>query len=146
PLKEISMSYQAHLRVSAGIFLSATWVIFFALVSQGQGRPASKIVSPREHFGFELGADRKLADWSELTAYFNLLGRQSNRVKVQQLGKTTEGRPFLLVTISAPQNLARLEEYRQIQLRLSDPRITAEPDAQKLIAQGKTILAITCNI
>ncbi|HEY7180544.1 MAG TPA: hypothetical protein VIC84_03945 [Blastocatellia bacterium] len=31
-------------------------------------------------------------------------------------------------------------------MRLSDPRITSEMDAQKLIAQGKTILAITCNI
>jgi hypothetical protein len=140
------MFYQAHLRVWARALLSATWLTLFALISHGQSRPASKIVSPREHFGFELGEDRKLADWSQLTAYFNLLGRQSDRVKVQELGKTTEGRPFLLVTISSPQNLARLEEYRQIQLRLSDPRITAEPDAQKLIAQGKTILAITCNI
>jgi zinc carboxypeptidase len=140
------VSYQAYSRTLAVAFLSATWLVFFTLVSYGQSRPAPKIVSPREHFGFDLGEDRKLADWSELTAYFNLLGRQSDRVKVQELGKTTEGRPFLLVTISAPQNLARLEEYRQIQLRLSDPRITTEPDAQKLIAQGKTILAITCNI
>jgi hypothetical protein len=142
------MSYQAHLRALAGIFLSATWLVFLASVSQGQSqsRPASKIISPREHFGFELGEDRKLADWNQLTAYFNLLGRQSDRVKVQELGKTTEGRPFLLVAISASQNLARLEDYRQIQLRLSDPRVMAEPEAQKLIARGKTILAITCNI
>ncbi|HEY8460002.1 MAG TPA: M14 metallopeptidase family protein, partial [Blastocatellia bacterium] len=140
------MSHQSYLRAWAGALLSATWLTLFALVAYGQERPASKIISPQEHFGFELGEDRKLADWGQLTAYFHLLGRQSDRVKVQELGKTTEGRPFLLVTISSPQNLARLEEYRQIQLRLSDPRITAEADARKLIAQGKTILAITCNI
>jgi hypothetical protein len=101
------MYYQARLRVLARIFLSATWLTVFALVSYGQVRPASKIVSPREHFGFELVEDRKLADWSQLTAYFHWLGRQSDRVKVQELGKTTEGRPFLPVTISGPQNLAR---------------------------------------
>jgi hypothetical protein len=105
------MSYQSHLRVLARIFLSATWLVVIALASHGQSHsnPASKIVSPREHFGFELGEDRKLADWSQLTAYFDLLGGQSDRVKVQELGKTTEGRPFLLAPISAPQNLARLE-------------------------------------
>jgi hypothetical protein len=144
------MSHQVHLRVFTRILLSVTWLICLTLASQGRGqshdKPASKIVSPREHFGFELGEDRKLADWKQLADYFHLLGRQSDRVKVQELGKTTDGRPFLLVTISAPRNLARLEEYRQIQLRLSDPRITAELAAQKLIAQGKTILAITCNI
>jgi hypothetical protein len=67
------MSYQAHLRVWARALLSATWLTLFALISHGQSRPASKIVSPREHFGFELGEDRKLADWSQLMAYFNLL-------------------------------------------------------------------------
>lgn len=140
------MFHQALLRESTRILLSATCLTFFFLTSVGQSRPASKVVSPREQFGFEIGEDRKLADWAQLTAYFNLLGRQSDRVKVQELGKTTEGRPFLLVTISSPQNLSRLEEYRQIQLRLSDPRVTSEPEAQKLIARGKTILAITCNI
>ncbi|HEY7180545.1 MAG TPA: hypothetical protein VIC84_03950 [Blastocatellia bacterium] len=108
------MSHQVHLRAFARILLSATWMIFLALAVQGQSRTASKIVSPREHFGFDLGEDKKLADWAQLTAYFNLLGRQSDRVKVEELGKTTEGRPFLLVTISSPRNLARLEEYRRI--------------------------------
>lgn len=129
------------------LLLWAACLVFLVTTSMGQGaqgRPA--VISPQEHFGFELGEDRKLADWKQLTDYFHLLARQSDRVKVEELGKTTEGRPFLLVTISAPQNLARLEEYRQIQLRLSDPRITNESEAQKLIARGKTILAITCNI
>jgi hypothetical protein len=126
--------------------LTAVCFAGFAIALQSRAHTAPAITAPQAFFGFELGADRKLADWKQLTEYFNLLGRQSDRIKTQELGKTTEGRPFLLVAISAPQNLARLEEYRRIQLRLSDPRVTPEPEAQKLIAQGKTILAITCNI
>ncbi len=137
---------QAFTRLATGFIAAVLGFVLSALILEKGGSAAPAITTPRDFFGFELGADRKLADWKQLTEYFQLLGRQSDRVRVQELGKTTEGRPFLLVTISAPQNLTRLEEYRQIQLRLSDPRITADAEAQKLIARGKTVLAITCNI
>lgn len=137
------MSRQLHVHFISKLILTA---ICYAAIVNTVSAQTRAISTPREFFGFELGADRKLADWNQLTEYFNQLDRQSDRIKTQELGKTTEGRPFLLVAISAPQNLARLEEYRQIQLRLSDPRITSDAEAQKLIAQGKTILAITCNI
>src|SRR5579871_3427092 len=78
--------------------------------------------TPEAHFGFRLGTDRKLADWKELTSFFEQLGKTSDRVKFADLGKTTEGRPFVMLTISSPANLAKLERYRTIQERLSDPR------------------------
>jgi hypothetical protein len=104
------------------------------------------ITSPTEAFGFQPGADRKLADWKELTAYFKKLSTESNRVRYEEVGKTTEGRPFVTVTISAPENLAKLEHYKQIQARLADPRKTTPEEAKQLIAEGKTVLVVTCNI
>ncbi|MGZ5926431.1 MAG: M14 family metallopeptidase [Rhizomicrobium sp.] len=104
------------------------------------------ITSPEEAFGFKPGTDRKLADWAQLTAYYKKLSTQSNRVRYEELGKTTEGRPFVAVTISAPENIAHLDHYLDIQRRLSDPRITSPEQAKKLIAEGKTILAVTANI
>lgn len=104
------------------------------------------IISPEEAFGFKPGTDRKLADWAELTAYFKKLSTQSNRVRYEEAGKTTEGRPFITVTISAPENLAHLDRYKEIQRKLADPRQTSPEEAKSLIAQGKTVLVVTCNI
>jgi len=108
--------------------------------------PAKHITSPTEAFGFQPGADRKLADWKELTAYFQKLGTESNRVRFEEVGKTTEGRPFITVTISAPDNIAKLAHYKQIQSKLADPRITTPEEAKQLVSEGKTILVVTCNI
>ena len=42
----------------------------------------------------------------------------------QELGKTTEGRPYIAATIAAPETLRQLDHYREIQARLADPRKT----------------------
>jgi len=107
---------------------------------------AKHVTSPTEAFGYELGTDRKLADWKELTAYYKKLSTESDRIRYEELGKTTEGRPFVAVTISAPENLAHLDHYLDIQRRLADPRITSPEEAKKLVAEGKAIVAITANI
>src|ERR1700738_3068816 len=104
------------------------------------------ITSPEQAFGFKPGTDRKLADWKELTAYFQKLAAESDRVHYEEVGKTTEGRPFVAVTISSADNIARLEEYRKIQTALADPRVTNAEQAKQLIARGKTVLVVTCNI
>jgi len=104
------------------------------------------ITPPEAAFGFKPGTDRKLADWKELTAYFKKLSTESDRIRYEELGKSTEGRPFIALTISAPENLAHLEDYRKIQYALADPRVTSEAQAKELIARGKTILVVTCNI
>jgi Zinc carboxypeptidase len=104
------------------------------------------ITSPEEAFGFKPGTDRKLADWNQLTAYYKKLSTESDRIRYEELGKTTEGRPFVALTISAPENLSHLHHYLEIQRKLADPRITSPEEAKKLIAEGKTILAVTANI
>ena len=110
------------------------------------GAQTMHITSPREQFGFEPGTDRKLADWSELTAYYQKLASQSDRVRYQELGKTMEGRPFVMLTISSAENLQHLDEYKEIAQRLADPRTTTPEQAKDLIARGKTVMIITFNI
>lgn len=104
------------------------------------------LTSPEAAFGFKPGTDRKLTDWSELTAYFKKLSTESDRIRYEEVGKTTEGRPFITVTISAPENLAHLAHYQEIQRKLADPRTTTPEEAKSLIAEGKTVLVVTCNI
>jgi len=105
-----------------------------------------EILSPQEHLGFLVGTDKKLADWPEIVEYFNKIGETSPRVIVERLGETTEGNPFIVATISSPENLTRLEELREIQLKLSNPADLSEEEAEKLIEQGKTVVLITCSI
>jgi hypothetical protein len=104
------------------------------------------IMSPREFFGFEIGEDRKLARWDKIVEYFKHLAENSNRIKVVELGKTTEGNPFILAYISSPENLKRLEEYRQISYRLANPRGLSDEEASKLAKMGKAVVAITNSL
>ena len=108
----------------------------------------ANVPPPRDVIGFTPGDDRKLASWAQIVDYFKKLERASDRVKFQELGKTTLGRPFVLATISSPANLARLERFKEIQHKLADPRIFKSDDvaAEKLIAEGRTIVLITCGI
>ena len=80
--------------------------------------------TPEEYFGFEIGADKKLARWDGILEYLTLVGDQSDRIKIDTLGSTTLGNPFLSVTISSPANLARLEEIRYESKLIADGRIT----------------------
>jgi SecDF, P1 head subdomain/Zinc carboxypeptidase len=108
----------------------------------------SRVPAPRDVIGFTPGEDRKLASWSTIVDYFKQLERASDRVMFQELGKTTLGRPFVLATISSPRNLAKLERFKEIQRKLADPRTfnSNDAEAEKLIADGRTIVLITCGI
>ena len=110
---------------------------------------SSKVPRPETVLGFKVGEDRKLAKWEQFVAYFKRLTETSDRIKLDELGKTTLGRPFVAATISSPENLKRLDEFKQIQLRLSDPRLlttSTEAGIADLIHAGKTIVVITCSI
>jgi hypothetical protein len=109
--------------------------------------PSSAVPAPKDVLGFTPGDDRKLASWASIVEYFRRLSASSNRVKFEELGKTTLGRPFVLATISSPENLANLDKFKGIQRKLADPRgIGSDDEARKLITEGLTIVLITCGI
>src|SRR5262249_3965687 len=66
--------------------------------------------------------DRKLASWAKVVEYFQKLAAASDRVKFEEIGKSTMGAPFVYVTISSPENLSHLDDYKRIQNQLADPR------------------------
>jgi len=106
----------------------------------------SGILSPKEYLGFPVGTDKKLADWPQIVEYFKRLGEASPRILVETLGETTEGNPFILATISSQENLSKLEELREVQLRLSNPVGLSDAEAAELMEKGKTVVLITCSI
>src|SRR5437588_5541683 len=74
-------------------------------------RPAVNVPAPREVIGFAPGDDRHLASWSQIVDYFKRLAQTSNRLRLEDLGKTTLGRPFVVAVISSPANLAKLDRF-----------------------------------
>ena len=106
----------------------------------------AQIPSPKSFLGFEPADDKKVADWKQITEYFGKLDKASPRVTVQEFGKTTLGKPMIVAFISAPQNLTQLSKYKQISQKLADPRKIKPNETQSLVANGKTIVAISCSI
>ena len=93
------------------------------------------------------GEDRTIADWSQITNYFERLDRASDRVSVQTLGQSTLKRPLIVAFISARENILALAKYKEIQQQLADPRkITQEAQRDRLLADGKVVVTISCSI
>jgi len=102
--------------------------------------------SPAASLGFEPGADSLLADWKQLSGYMNRLAQQSRYVRVDTLGRTTEGRPFLLMAITAPQNQERLADIKRAQALLADPRRLSDARLADIRAKQPAVILISNNI
>jgi hypothetical protein len=119
-------------------------VVLIALLSITPSLAAAP--SPSEFLGIEIGADRVLADYRQIASYFRMLDRESPRVELVSLGKTTLGEEMLMAVISSEQNIARLPRLKEISARLADPRGLSEAEAAALIEEGRAIVLVTCNI
>ena len=121
-------------------------LLFAAGAALGHGAWAAAVPSPESFFGQRMGADHLVLDWDRVVSYFQALEKGSDRIRVTELGKSTEGRPLIAAAIAQPETLRSLDRYREIQRRLADPRLTPESDAEKLAAEGKSVVLITCSI
>lgn len=110
------------------------------------GAQTGPIPTPESVLGFHPGQDRRLADWDEVLAYLQRLDEASDRVRVDEVGRTTQDRPFVVATVTSESNHRFLEEIRQTNLRLADPRGLSAEDAERLVARGKTIVAMAFSI
>ena len=100
----------------------------------------SAVTSPEKFFGFQLGADRKMARWDKIVEYYNLIEKQSGgKMKVINMGPTMNGNPFLMVIITSPKNLANIDTIKKNNLTIVNPHSTPEAEIKKLIATGKVI-------
>jgi hypothetical protein len=122
--------------------LSAFVVLILPTLMAAQ-RP---IPTPASIIGFEPGTDRKLPTWQQVTDYFTALDQASDRVQVRTLGKTVQGRPFLVAFISDPTTLGNLERFRGIQRKLMDPTLRRPAEKELLVNDGKTVILITSSI
>src|SRR5918993_1111879 len=131
-------------------------VIALALLALSSGRMTAQrfdfaqgeqsVPHPDSYFGFKIGSDGELARYPKILEYFQLVAKQTNRVKYEELGKTTMGNSYPLLRISSPENLAKFDRLVEINRRLADPRGLSEAEAEKLAAEGKPFYFIFATI
>src|ERR1700688_3762874 len=102
-----------------------------ALLLQGQ------VATPEKFFGHQLGADKKMARCDKIVEYFSVLEKESGgKMKVNNMGPSTMGNPFLMVIITSPSNQAKIERLRQVNLQLSDTRGLTDTQVKALVTEG----------
>lgn len=120
----------------------------FALVIVSLTSPArtADLPTPESFAGHAIGAEGKLVRWERIVEYMRLADGASERIAVREIGKTTLGNPFLLVLVSSPANLARLDEIQARQKKLAYPYDLGEDEVSRIAAAGPAVLLITSNI
>ncbi len=106
----------------------------------------AQVPTPESVLGFRVGQDGMLASWRQIGDYFTRLALASSKVRVDTLGASTQGRPFLLVTITDPANHARREAILAGQRRLADPRTLDAAEEAALVRRQPAVILISCSI
>jgi hypothetical protein len=101
---------------------------------------------PEKFLGHRVGEDRKLADYTQIRAYFEKLAQESNKLKLFTIGESVLKKPMIMAAISTPENLAKLDRWKEITHKLRDPRVTPVDEARRLAKEGKVIVLITCSL
>ncbi len=101
-----------------------------------------QVTTPQEQFGFELGADYHLANYQQLTAYWQKLAQQSERMTLERIGTTAEGRPMWMAIITSPENHRNLGRYKEISKRLALARDLSDDQARALASEGRAVVWI----
>ncbi len=118
------------------IFLGGVFLLAFATIQ------AQTIPSPKSHFGFNIGDNYHLATFTQTEAYFKKLAAASNKVKLQVIGKTEEGRNQYMLIVSDPSNIKQLDKYKSISQKMARAEDLSEDDAKQLAKDGKSVVWI----
>ena len=103
---------------------------------------ATRVTSPEEQFGHEIGADYVLPNYVELTEYWEVLASESDRMVLEVIGQTEEGRDQLMATITSPANHRNLGRYKEIAERLAHAEGVSEADARAMADEGRAVVWI----
>ena len=98
------------------------------------------VTTPEQQFGHRIGADYVLPDYTQFVDYWQKLARESDRMVLDTIGLSAEGRPQLMAIITAPENHRNLERYQDIARRLALAEGLTDDQARQLAAQGRAVV------
>jgi hypothetical protein len=94
-------------------FLSVFTFILISIISNAQ------LKSPESFLGYKVG-ERFTPHWQLVNYFRHAAESAADMVKLQEYGKTNEGRPLVLTYISTPENIRNLEHIRRNNLRVAN--------------------------
>jgi hypothetical protein len=121
--------------------LAAALSMLATSITAAQTRPPV-VTTPKQFFGFNIGDDYNLATYTQFVQYWQKIDKESNRMRVIEIGKTEEGRTELAAIVTAPENFARLDRYKQIAQQLHRARGLSDDQARALAKEGKAVVWI----
>jgi hypothetical protein len=103
---------------------------------------AQNVPSPKSHFGFNIGDNYQLANYTQTESYLQKLAAASNKMKLQSIGTTEEGRTQYMVIVSDPANLSKLAKYKSISQQMARAEGLSDAEAHQLANEGKAVVWI----
>ncbi len=106
------------------------------------GNPRPNITTPRQSIGFNMGDDYMLVNYDQIETYLKKLATESDRMKLVDIGPTEEGRRQYMVIVSSPENMKKLDHYKEISAKLSHADNLTDDQAHALAEEGKSVVWI----
>ena len=107
---------------------------------------SAQLPTPESFIGHPVGADRQLAPYEKVLEYLRLVAASSDRVSVDEVGKSTLDNDMVAMVLTSEENQQNLERYREISQRLANPDRLSTEEARALSQEGKVIVLFTCTI
>ena len=117
-------------------------VLLLTAALAAPARAQHRVTTPEQQFGHQIGDDYWLMNYRQLHDYWIKLAHESDRMVLDTIGTTSEGRPQIMAIISSPQNIKNLERYREIAHRLAKAEGVTEAQARQLAQEGKAVVWI----
>lgn len=132
-----------------GFLLTTTMIAAFAMTSaQAQLAPATSvaITAPEAMMPAKPGSDYFLANYTQISAWLQKVAGESDRMKLVSIGKTAEGREQYMAIISSPDNIKKLDHYREISKKLALAKGLTDEQAHALAQEGKAVVWIDAGL
>jgi hypothetical protein len=116
--------------------------VALAIAAPAAEQAPPKVTTPEAFFGHQVGADYVLFNYTKFADFVRKLDGESDRMIVQSIGKTAEGRDQLMAIITSPENHKNLQKYKDISRRLALSEGLTDDQARQLARDGKAIVWI----
>ncbi len=118
------------------------WTLGLLLFFSASIWAGSAVPRPKDFFGHAIGEDYFLATYAQLEAYWKTLAAQSDKITLEEIGKTAEGRTMLMAVITSPENQKNLAQYKSTARRLALAKDLSAKEAKRLASEGKAVVWI----
>ncbi|MBU1011874.1 MAG: hypothetical protein KKG99_02620 [Bacteroidetes bacterium] len=121
-------------------------IMSFAFSGNLYSQSNSKITNPEDYFGFKPGADRMLFTYEQLISYLQKIDEQSDKIKLVDIGKSPMGKPMYIAFLSSAENIAKLDELKEINKKLALNADLSINERAQLIKNGKVFVLGTLSM